>query len=182
MEIRTSNETDKNDIEKIHIAAFGGGEKGQVIADLVKGLFDDETAMPLLSLVAVEGNRITGHVLFTKVTIAQSQKQVSAQILAPLAVLPDVQKTGIGTRLIKEGLKQLQHSGVELVFVLGHPEYYPRCGFAPAGKLGFNAPYPVPEEHAAAWMVQEINGKVIGEVTGTVKCSRVLDQPEHWRE
>lgn len=181
MEIRKSIESDKVEIEKIHIEAFGEG-KGPVIADLAIDLLADKTAMPLLSLVAVDHNQLIGHIIYTKVNITLTNKTISAQILAPLAVLPNAQKMGVGKKLINEGLKQLKKNGVELVFVLGHPEYYPCCGFTPAGELGFEAPYPIPEEHAAAWMVQELNGKVIGKIKGKVQCSKVLNQPEHWRE
>ena len=103
-------------------------------------------------------------------------------ILAPLAVIPDKQSRGVGGRLIREGLRLLSESGVELVFVLGHPEYYPRHGFKPAGALGFEAPYSIPDEHADAWMVQELCPGVIGRVSGKVMCADVLNQPEHWRE
>lgn len=181
LEIRKSNETEKAEIYEIHKLAFGE-EKGPEIANLVKDLFTDKTAMPLLSLVAVENDKLIGHILFSKAKITQPDEPVSVQILAPLAVLPEAQKTGIGSKLINEGLEQLKESGVELIFVLGHPEYYPRCGFTPAGKLGFEAPYYIPEEHAGAWMVQELNGNAIGKIKGKVQCSEVLNQPEHWRE
>ena len=181
MEIRKSAESDKPEIGNIHIQAFGE-EKGPEIADLVKGMMNDKTAIPLLSLVAVEDNKIIGHILFTKAEITETTESVSIQILAPLAVLPDVQSKGIGGQLIKEGLIQLKESGVELVFVLGHPDYYPRSGFIPAGELGYEAPYPIPEEHAGAWMVQELSNDVIGRVRGKIQCSEVLNQPEHWRE
>ncbi len=153
-----------------------------MIAKLVSDLFDDKTAEPLLSLVAVENQNIMGHILFTKVNVSQSPTSVSASILAPLAVHPDIQATGVGGLLIKEGLDQLKKNEVDLVFVLGHPDYYPRSGFTPAGKLGFNAPYPIPEEHAGAWMVIELSSGIIGKVKGTVECSDVLNQPQHWRE
>ncbi len=181
MEIRKSTELEKTEIGNIQIKAFGK-EKGPVIADLVMGLLNDKTAIPLLSLVAVEGNKIIGHILFTKANVTETTKSVSVQILAPLAVLPDVQSKGVGGQLIKEGLSQLKESGVELVFVLGHPDYYPRSGFVTAGSLGFEAPYPIPAEHAGAWMVQELSKGVIGSVTGKIQCSEVLNQPEHWRE
>ncbi|MES9857655.1 MAG: hypothetical protein ABW166_13785 [Sedimenticola sp.] len=77
---------------------------------------------------------------------------------------------------------QLKDSGVELVFVLGHPDYYLRSGFNPAGVLGYEAPYHIPEEHAGAWMVQELCSGIIGKVKGKVQCSDVLSQPQHWRE
>ena len=181
MKIRKSSALDGTEIEKIHIKAFGK-EKGPEIADLVNGLFNDETATPLLSLVAVEGDQLLGHILFTKATLTQTTEPASARILAPLAVLPEIQRKGVGGQLIKEGLHRLKKTGVELVFVLGHPDYYPRYGFMPAGHIGYEAPYSIPEEHAGAWMVQELSAGVIGRIGGKVRCSEVLNQPEHWRE
>ena len=176
-----SKESERDEVLSIHRIAFGE-EKGLVIAKLVDDLLDDETAMPVLSLVAVDDAKIIGSILYTKVQITEAEMPIEAQILAPLAVHPDEQNKGIGERLINEGLSQLKASGTELVFVLGHPGYYPRCGFVPAGKLGFEAPYPIPEEHAGAWMVQELNGAIIGRTTGKVECSKVLNAPQHWRE
>lgn len=159
-----------------------GNDKGSEIVDLVNGLLNDPSAMPLLSLIAVNDDQAIGHILFTKAHITYSKESISAAILAPLAVIPDAQSQGVGGRLIKEGLKLLSESGVELVFVLGHPEYYPRHGFKPAGSLGFEAPYPIPDEHANAWMVQELRPGLIGSVSGKIICADVLNQPEHWRE
>ncbi|MCW5213099.1 N-acetyltransferase [Desulfobulbus sp. TB] len=181
MKIRKSTESERKEILNIHNRAFGQ-EKGPEIAKLVDDLLDDETAMPQLSLVAVENDKLVGHVLFTKVVVTGSDQSLSAQILAPLAILPDMQKKGIGEQLINEGLRVLQEAGTELVFVLGHPTYYPRCGFIPAGEQGFDAPYPIPEEHAEAWMVQELRNGVLKQYSGRVQCSEVLNEPQHWRE
>ena len=181
MDIRKSTETDRVAIEKIHTKAFGE-EKGPEIAALVNGLFDDTTATPLLSLVAVEKDQLVGHILYTKAVLKGADTPVSIRLLAPLAILPEVQAQGVGRKLIEEGLDHLREAGVDLVFVLGHPDYYPRCGFMPAGVLGFEAPYPIPEEHAGAWMVQALKDGVIGRVKGKVLCAEVLDQPQHWRE
>lgn len=177
LRIRESNGSDKANIENIHMQAFGE-EKGPEIATLVNDLFGDPTATPLLSLVAVKNNELIGHLLYTRVRVAHTEEVVSARILAPLAVLPATQSQGVGG----QGLKQLKESGVELVFVLGHPDYYPRNGFKPAGELGYEAPYPIPKEHAGAWMVQALCPDVIGRVNGNVQCADVLNQPEHWRE
>jgi putative acetyltransferase len=186
LKIRVSNKKEQADIEQIHKAAFGkteGAEKAQGIVNLVHDLFDDETSMPMHSLVAIENEKLIGHVLFTKVTITDCPLEVKAQILAPLAVLPDCQSTGIGGRLIKEGLRQLKEAGTDLVFVLGHIDYYPRSGFINDAKsLGFEAPYFIPEEFAGAWMVMELFSGIIGKAKGKVKCSEVLNQPQHWRE
>lgn len=181
MVIRESTEHDRNAILTVHTQAFGE-TKGPEIAELVDGLFDDATALPMLSLIAEKDNTIVGHVLFTKATLTGAEKPVTVQLLAPLAILPDHQRTGVGGQLIAEGLQRLKASGVDLVFVLGHPDYYPRSGFTPAGVHGFDAPYPIPEMYAGAWMVQELHDGAIGSVSGTVQCSEVLDQPQHWRE
>jgi len=181
LEITKTRELDLNKVLHIEKEAFGA-DKGSEIADLVHGLLNDPTAMPLLSLMAINNNKAVGHILFTKALVAKSNSSLKAVILAPLAIIPEAQTQGIGGELIKEGLKQLRESGVELVFVLGHPEYYPRHGFKTAGILGFEAPYPIPEEHADAWMVQELQPGVIGRVSGKVQCSDVLNQPQHWRE
>ena len=181
LEYRKSIESDRTELRNIHIKAFGEQE-GPVIANLVNDLFNDQTAKPLLSLVAIENENITGHILFTNAKVSQTTEPVSAQILAPLAVLPSDQNKGIGSKLVKEGLYQLKQSGVDLVFVLGHPDYYPRLGFKPAGALGYEAPYHIPEKNAGAWMVQELHSGVIGSVKGKIKCSEALSQPEYWRE
>jgi len=179
--IRKTTESDLQDVLHVEKQAFGN-EKGLEIADLVHGLISDPSAMPLLSLLAVNDDQAIGHVLFTKARLSPSKEATSAVILAPLAVIPDAQSQGVGGKLIKEGLRLLSESGVDLVFVLGHPDYYPRHGFNPAGVQGFEAPYLIPEDHANEWMVQELRPGVIGSLSGRVICANVLNRPEHWRE
>ena len=181
MIIRKSTESDLNYVLDVEVQAFGN-EEGPKIVDLVNGLLFDPTAIPLLSLMAVNDDRAIGHILFTNARISSSKKSISAAILAPLAVIPDAQSQGVGGQLIEEGLRLLSESGVELVFVLGHPDYYPRHGFKPAGALGFEAPYPIPDKNANAWMVQELRTGAIDSVSGKVICADALNQPEHWRE
>ncbi len=183
MQIREASEADFNDVMAVERAAFGGDE----IANLVKELLDDASAEPRLSLLAFDGDRAVGHVLFTAARLTGMGGTAQISLLAPLAVVPDAQKQGVGGKLIERGLQLLRKARVELVFVLGHPGYYPRHGFQPAGRLGFEAPYPIPEKDADAWMVQALRPNVIGPgvidaVSGTVICADALDRPEHWRE
>ena len=178
MKIREATDSDLNDVLSVEKEAFGYDKE----SNLVKDLLSDSSARPLHSLLAFNDDRAVGHVLFTSARLEGTQNGVSISILAPLAVIPDLQKQGLGGKLIERGLKHLAHSGVDLVFVLGHPDYYPRYGFKPAGVQGFEAPYPIPEEHADAWMVQELRPGVLGSVTGKVRCADMLNKPEHWRE
>jgi len=121
LQIRPTKESDLHDVLLVEKAAFGT-EEGQEIADLVNDLLGDPSAMPILSLIAIKENQVIGHILFTK-AIIDSNHSISAVILAPLAVIPAAQSQGVGGQLINEGLKCLSESGVDLVFVLGHPEY-----------------------------------------------------------
>lgn len=176
---RPSTDADLTSLCDLHEQAFGE-EEGPEIADLVRRLLVDETARPLLSLVAEAEHEIVGHVLFTNVLIERSPVPARARILAPLAVLPDWQKRGIGGGLIREGLTRLSNADVGLVFVLGDPAYYGRFGFVPATDRGLVAPHPIPAEHPDAWRVHELTPGLLGQVRGNVECARTLSRPEYW--
>lgn len=167
MNIRPSVDSDTGEINRVLVSAFGDAE-GPEIVTLVAGLRGDATARPTLSLVAELDATLIGHVLFTRARLLPDHDHLDVQILAPLAVIEELHGQGVGGALVREGLRQLSASGVDLVFVLGHPAYYPRFGFGPAGVLGLDAPYPIPERHADAWMVQALRPGLLGQVRGPV--------------
>ena len=170
---------DMNEILQVEKHAFGGDEEAQLTSELLI----DTSAKPLLSLLAFDKEKAVGHILFTRAYIHSKSNQTLIHILAPLAVIPEYQNQGIGAKLIDEGMERLQKMGSEMVFVLGHIDYYPKHGFIPnAEKLGYPAPYPIPEEVKDAWMVQSLspNGFVCEQ--GNIICAHAMDKPEHWRE
>jgi predicted N-acetyltransferase YhbS len=179
VQIRDATADDLGMIAGLDVDAFGTAE-GEDIVRLTGDLADDASAQPLLSLVATSGGKIVGHVMFSRARIDGVAQQVSASLLAPLAVHPDVQSRGIGGRLVAEGLGRLRRAGVDLVFVLGHPGYYPRFGFIEAGANGFTAPYLIAPENAAAWMVRALRPGVLGAVRGRVVCADALDDLKYW--
>ncbi|WP_197722796.1 GNAT family N-acetyltransferase [Sulfurivermis fontis] len=120
--VRFATADDHAAVRVVHATAFGLTE-GPEIVGLVEGLLADATARPLYSLVAERGGEVVGHVLFTAVGIQPADPDVSAQVLAPLAVLPQAQGKGVGGALVKEGLRWLAAAGVDLVFVLGYSDY-----------------------------------------------------------
>lgn len=180
IDIRVSKDQDRDRILAVHRSAFGDDE-GPVIARLVEEMLVDPTGKPIFSLVAELGDDLVGHVLFTSVTLEPGGK-VSSQILAPLAVTRDRHGQGIGSRLVRDGFAHLQEAGVELVFVLGYPDYYSRFGFTPAGVRGFEAPYPILSKNADAWMVHELASGAIERYEGKIRCSKALDHPQYWQE
>ena len=184
IQVRQARSDDRDRILALHLDAFGDDE-GPVIASLVEEMLEDPTAEPIYSFVAESEKNVVGHVLFTSVTIepaSDSNDEANAKILAPLAVTRDLQGKGIGTQLVNEVLLQLAAAGVQLVFVLGYPKYYSRFGFVPAGVRGFQAPYPIPEKNADAWMVVELQADAVESFNGAVKCCKALDQQKYWVE
>lgn len=178
MQIRAATDADLEIVKAIHERAFGQSEE----AELTANLLTDPSAAPRVSLLAFLDDKPVGHVLFTKVSISGAERPCAASILAPLAVVPNSQGRGVGGELVREGLRRLAESGTELVFVLGHPEYYPRFGFRPAGAHGLDAPYPIPPEHAEAWMVQDLGDHALGALKGRVVCADTMNKEEYWCE
>lgn len=137
---------------------------GEAEANLVEALRAHDKGA--LSLVAVEDDAVVGHILFSPVTIEPENRAVNALGLAPVAVLPQLQRCGIGSLLIKTGLAECRKIGYDGIVVLGHPEYYPRFGFVPATRYGLTCEYDVPEE---AFMVVELRAGALRDVVGTVR-------------
>jgi putative acetyltransferase len=177
MNIRETAGADLNDILYVEKSAF----KRNVEAELTRDLLVDPTAKPRVSFLAYIEDKPAGHILFTNGHLT-NHPQVRVSFLAPLAVVPKYQKQGIGGALIKKGVEKLAELGIELVFVLGWPNYYPRFGFTPAGKLGFEAFCPIPEKDVDAWMVKALRLDLIGSVSGKLIPCDALSKPEHWRE
>lgn len=176
LEIKQTTMSDLKEILRVEEEAFGYVKE----ANLVRDLLHDQSANPILSLLAYENGQAIGHILFTNAHI--SNTEISCSILAPLAVVPSSQNQGVGGKLIKAGLKLLEESGVSIVFVLGHPTYYPKFGFNPIFPLPIDAPYPIPEEYSDAWMVQVLDDTQLSTIAGTVVVSDELSKPQHWRE
>ncbi|MBP1908849.1 GNAT family N-acetyltransferase [Methanolobus bombayensis] len=179
IQIRKAKDSDFNDIMEIEKEAFGSEEE----ANLVSQLLEDKSAEPLISLLAFKKEEAVGHILFTKATIDGNITSPLVYILAPMAVKPKHQRQGIGGMLINEGLNKLKTIGAEMVFVLGHESYYPRYGFKKdAGSMGFAATYPIPDEHAGAWMIYPLSTGATDGFKGRVVCADALNKPEYWGE
>lgn len=177
MTIREARDSEVEATLEIYRAAFGQKDE----SDLVQNLLRDESAQPFLSLLAFEKDMPAGHILFTNAWL-EPATDVRCSLLAPLAVLPEYQKKGVGGALIEKGLEILTERGVGLVFVLGYPEYYTRYGFEPAGRQGLDATYPIAEKNADAWMVRALQPKLLGSCQGKLICADAINRQEYWVE
>ncbi len=179
IQIRETIVSDFAAIMEVEKQAFGYDKEAKLTADLL----GDETGEPMVSLLAFYNDEPVGHILFTRAYFDKETEQPMMHILAPLAVKPEYQRQGIGGMLIKAGIEKLRTIGTNLVFVLGHKEYYPKYGFIPdANHLGYPAPYPILEEYADCWMVQPVSPIGFEIDKGKIKCCDALNKPEHWRD
>lgn len=160
MIIRHEEPADQAAIRRVNEAAFGGSGEANAIDAL------RERGQLVLSLVAVHDQQVVGHILFTPAIIEAPDRVWSALGLAPLAVLPEYQRQGIGTSLMKTGLGECRQLGYERVIVLGHVEYYPRFGFVPAYRYGIGNEFGVTGD---AFMVLELSPGALRGVSGVAK-------------
>ncbi len=165
MEIRSEEKADHADIRRVNEAAFGRPDE----ADLVDRL--RARAKFYISLVAVDGSDTVGHIAFSEVTLDPPQPSCFALGLAPMAVLPARQRSGVGSALVHEGLEVCKSAGADLVFVLGHPDYYPRFGFESAAARQIDNEYGAPPE---AFMVLELTPHALGNVKGMAQYDRAF--------
>ncbi len=156
--VRPETPNDLEAIREVNRQAFGQGDE----ARLVDALRDGNHAR--LSLVAEEGGRVVGHLLFSDLPIITQAGTLHALALAPMAVLADRQRQGIGSRLIREGLRACAEAGHRIVVVLGHADFYPRFGFSARLAERLKAPFSGP-----AFMALELVPGALENVTGEVR-------------
>jgi putative acetyltransferase len=159
MLIRAETVDDRDTVYAVNLSAFTTPSEA-VLVDALR-----EQAHALISLVAEENGELLGHIMFSPVLLSghHDSKVVG---LAPMAVRPGHQNSGIGSALVRAGLDQCRKLGCIAVVVLGHPEYYPRFGFSPASRFGIDSEYEVPEE---VFMAMELQPGSLAEKTGRVK-------------
>lgn len=160
----------KDDIRKIwrvNASAFDTEAEANLVDNLRK------SGIPLISLVAEANEKLIGHILFSPVSLSGSKADIKIAGLAPMSVLPDHQKQGIGASLVEAGLKLCTLNGYKAVVVLGHPDYYPKFGFAPSSRFGIKSEYDVPDE---VFMVKELENGALSEYKGVVKYHPLFAQ------
>jgi putative acetyltransferase len=160
MTVRPEAASDRDAVRRVHATAFATPEEADLVDALRAG------AAPLVSLVAEEDGDVVGHVMFSPVALPD-HPELRLMGLAPLAVVPGRQRSGIGAALTRAGLEHCREIGVGAVVVLGHPDYYPRFGFVRADAFGIGCPFV--GAPADAWMLLELDAGHLRGASGTAR-------------
>lgn len=161
--IRPERPSDSYAVRRVHDLAFGRPDEYQVVEAL------RTNGGITLALVAEVQGEVVGQITFSPVTIDRQHHAVG---LGPMAVLPEHQRRGIGSKLVRDGLDLLREAGHEAAFVIGHPEYYPRFGFVPASRFGIRWERPCPDE---AFIALELTPGALAGKAGVVRYRPEFD-------
>jgi putative acetyltransferase len=166
--IRLEEPRDILAVRNINEQAFGEPAEADIVDKLRVSCPD------AVSLVAVEDGCVVGHIFFTPATVEGESGAIVGMGLAPMAVLAERQREGIGSALVRRGLEILRARGCPFVIVLGHPQYYPRFGFESASKYGLKCQWEgVPEE---AFMVIIFDEARMEGVSGVARYRDEFDE------
>lgn len=158
LEIRFEIPSDRDAIQSVNRLAFGRDDEARLVDNL------RDLGSVAISLVAVKGEQVVGHILFCNLTVQTAQGSVSALGLAPLSVLPASQRQGIGSELVRRGLEICRSAGRPFVIVLGHPEFYSRFGFSAEAARPLLSPF-----EGEAWQAMELQPGALTGMAGTVE-------------
>jgi putative acetyltransferase len=156
IEIREERTGDEAALRDLNARAFGQDLEGRIV-DALRA-----NAATLLSLVATLDGRPVGHILYSPASVGE----VIGAGLGPMAVLPEFQRMGIGSRLVEAGNRHLKAAGCPFIIVLGHADFYPRFGFTPASARAITCEWDVPSE---VFMLLVLNETTMQGVSGLAK-------------
>ncbi len=137
IEIREEHADDIAAVRDLNRRAFGQDQESNIV-DALRA-----NGAALLSLVATLNDQVVGHIMYSPVSI---EGNVTGAALGPMALLPEHQRQGIGSKLIETGNQKLKDAGYPFITVVGHADYYPRFGFRPAGEHGIKCEWDVPDD------------------------------------
>jgi putative acetyltransferase len=156
IDIREELPSDVTSIREVNRRAFEQEQEGKIVDAL------RSNGAALLSLVATLRDQVVGHIMYSPLSIGQ----VTGSGLGPMAVIPEYQRQGIGSKLVMAGNEKLKIAGCPFVIVVGHASYYSRFGFKPASRRGITCEWEVPDD---VFMLLLLDEAVMRNVSGVAK-------------
>jgi putative acetyltransferase len=158
-EIRAERPEDFQAIRELHTQAFRRHAESRLV-DLLRA-----RNQSLISLVAVCGDEIAGHLMFSPVTVEKSFAGFRGAGLGPVAVRREFQNNGIGSKLVQRGIEECRRADCDAIFVLGNPDFWRRFGFAQASAHRLTSQY----NAAHSFLVLELKTGTIPRLNGLVR-------------
>ena len=122
--IRPEGRADEAAIARVHRAAFPTPLEAHLVDRMREG------SELLASLVATSADEIVGHVAFSPAKAISETGTAKIAWLAPVAVVPEHQRQGIGSGLVEAGVVACKALSLDGVVVYGAPDFYGRFGFS----------------------------------------------------
>lgn len=156
---RDENEQDRDAVRLVNQLAFGQDAEAGLVDRLRAG------GHARLSIVAELDSQVVGHIMFSELSIVTETDTLRALALAPMAVLPDYQRKGLGSQLVRRGLEKCKEQGGRVVVVLGHPQFYSRFGFSAKLAERLLSPFGSGPSHMAIELVpgalDDVSGQLV---------------------
>ncbi len=168
--IKKEAPADYDSVYEINRLAFNREDEAKLVDQL------REKGDSVISLVAVKGTQLVGHILLSRIFIQAGDQKIPSISLAPVAVLPEFQNQGIGSQLIKEGIDIARKKGESTIFVLGHKEYYPKFGFSDELAKNIENPF----ENKSHFMALELKPRALNNIKGDVKYAQAFGLGPEW--
>jgi putative acetyltransferase len=165
IEVGEEHPGDVATIRDLNRRAFGQDQEGNIVDAL------RSNGAALLSLVATLNGTVVGHIIYSPLSVGG---KVTGAALGPMAVLPEHQRQGIGSELVKAGNRKLEDSGCPFIVVVGHPQFYPRFGFRPASTQGIRCEWEVPDD---VFMLLVLDQAKMQGVSGLAKYRHEFTSP-----
>ncbi len=170
LNIREEIPSDYVAIREVNFQAFNKDKEPQIVEDL------RANGNMVLSLVAEKDNQIVGHIVLSRMMIKKEDgTQVKVLAMGPVAVLPTVQKQGVGSQMIKESIRLATERGESAILLLGHKEYYPKFGFSPSLVVGIEHPF-----NKENFMGVELIKDSLKDLKGRMKYSKAFGMEPEW--
>ncbi|MDU1892246.1 MAG: N-acetyltransferase [Dysgonomonas sp.] len=169
LNIRPETEKDFSELYKLIQTAFETADvKDGDEQDFAEDLRNSQNYIPQLALVAEDGDKLMGQIMLTKTYVIQPDgSKYEGLLIAPVSVLLEYRNMGVGSALIREGMKRGKEMGYKAVFLCGYPAYYHRFGFRSSASFSIKHIHDIPEQYV---MACELTEGALDNICGVIDC------------